>query len=92
VISGFLRDVDEICALLEYYAEFCGDVSGKPIGPTLNGQGSRLLDRLRWYRWFIPKRRYGIIIQRCVIAQKSTDLMQYIIYSASQGSSGRENI
>jgi hypothetical protein len=36
-ISGFRRDVDEICALLGYYARLT-DVSGQPIRPILKGQ------------------------------------------------------
>jgi hypothetical protein len=37
LISGFRPDVDEICALLGYYAASCGnifiDVSGQCMGP-----------------------------------------------------------
>ena len=42
VISGFRRYVDQICALLGYYAaqngKFPTDVLGQPIGPILKGQ------------------------------------------------------
>ena len=42
MISGFHRDVDEICALLGCYAacsgQFLTDVSGQPVGPIFKGQ------------------------------------------------------
>jgi hypothetical protein len=38
VISGFRRDVDEICALLGYYARY---VSGQCIGPIFTDQESK---------------------------------------------------
>jgi hypothetical protein len=38
VISGFRRDLDDICALLRYYVALNTDVSGQPIGPIFKGQ------------------------------------------------------
>jgi hypothetical protein len=43
-ISDIRREVDEICALLGYYAAYSGnfltDVSGQPSGPIVKGQGA----------------------------------------------------
>jgi hypothetical protein len=46
MISGFRRDVDEICALLGYYAASCGntDVSVQRVGPIFTGQESTRTD------------------------------------------------
>jgi len=42
MISGFRRDVNEICCLLRFYAALNGrsvsGVSGQPIAPILTGQ------------------------------------------------------
>jgi len=43
VILGFHHEVDEICALLRYYAVYDGnytDVLGQPTGPIFKGQTS----------------------------------------------------
>ena len=49
-ISDFRRDVDELCAVLGYYAAFSGnpstDVSGQLIGLIFNGQYFFLLGLL----------------------------------------------
>jgi hypothetical protein len=49
-MSGFRRDVDEICALLGYYVASCDkmftDVSEQRIGPIFTGQdGTDTLSR-----------------------------------------------
>jgi hypothetical protein len=64
VISGFRREIDEICPLLGYnvaygvipYTTFRDDLSG----PIFNGQQ-------------VPKRRLGIITIHCVKSQKRAD-------------------
>jgi hypothetical protein len=86
LISGFRRDVDEICALLRYYATSCGNCL-----PTFRDNGSvpssgvkksylqdsrrpRLPDPWRWDRYFVPKRQQTITTRSRVISQKSADL------------------
>jgi hypothetical protein len=68
VISGFLRNVDEICALLGYYAA----LSGSSV-PTFRYNLTVPYSRVRWNRWVVPKRRYRTTTQRCIITQKSAD-------------------
>ena len=85
VISGFSRDADKICALLQYYAAFSG-CSVPTFQDNLSVPSSRvnkskikgfllwLFDRWRWDRQVFPKRRYRPTTQRWVIPQKSADL------------------
>ena len=71
--SGILRSVEW---------QFCTDVSRQPIGPIFKGQDVQeesfilgLLQPWSWNRLGVPSRRYRIITLRCVISQKSADLI-----------------
>jgi hypothetical protein len=63
VISGFRRDVDEICNLLGYYAAQSGSYLPK-----------FRVNLWRWDRYVVPKRRKRITTRRCIISQKSPHL------------------
>jgi hypothetical protein len=78
--------VTEICALLGCYAA----LSGNPLPTfrynhsafkgqevlTLEDETERsFIDTRRWDREVVPKRRYKTTTQRCVISQKSADLI-----------------
>jgi hypothetical protein len=76
VIPGFRRDLDELCALLWCYAVF----SGSSV-PTFRDKLSVLSSKVKKSRplkmgQIVSKRRYRTTIQRCVIPQKSTDLIE----------------
>jgi hypothetical protein len=43
------------------------------------GSSRGLLNPWRWGRYVVPKRRWRITIRRCVISQKSTDLIHKIL-------------
>ena len=46
MILGFRREVNEKCALLDYYAASgFFDVSGQPIGPVFKGKNPRRYDQ-----------------------------------------------
>jgi len=62
VISGFRHQVDEICALLEYYA-----AQSRNAIPTFWESLSVPSSRVK-------KRRYGITTLQSVISQKRADL------------------
>ena len=72
MISVFRHDVDVICAVLGYYVALNGSsvatFRDNVSGPVLNGQEVQEVGKV------VPKRRYRITTQRCVISQKSGDL------------------
>jgi hypothetical protein len=82
VISGFRRDVDEICALLGCYAALSGS-SVPTFRNNLSISSSRvwkskmdylaLLEPWRWDQQVAPKRRYRTTAESCVISQKMAD-------------------
>ena len=79
VISGFLREVDEISSLLGYHATYIGNFV-PTFRDSISGQRSRILefsDPLRWDQYVVPKFRYGITNTRCVISQKSAHLLYF---------------
>ena len=79
VISGFRHDVDEIRALLGYSRALNGNsvptFQDKLTVPSRVKKYKKngLLDLWRWGRYVVPKRRYGIAIQRCVKSYKGAD-------------------
>jgi hypothetical protein len=96
VTSSFRCDADEICALLGYTQRRVV-ILYRRFGTTHRSllQGSRsprllvFLDSWRWNRSVVPKRRYSITTLRCVIYQKSADLMQVSFsYSRQEGKYG----
>jgi len=62
IISGFRREVDEICALLGYYAAHGGN-SLPTFQDNLSAPSTR-----------VKNSRPGITTKRCVIPQKTADL------------------
>jgi hypothetical protein len=70
VISGFRRDVDEICALLGYYTAS----NGNPLPTFRDKIFLGLFDPGIWDRYAVSKRRQRFSSRRCVIPQKGADL------------------
>jgi hypothetical protein len=86
LISGFRRDVDEICALLRYYAVSCGNCL-----PTFRDNVSVPSS------WVESPRRKKLGPIRClktsvnttrrhVISQKSADLSLYLVSNSAKSS------
>ena len=87
MISGFRRDLDEICALRGYYASLSAisvltlrdDISVRLSMVKKSRSLLGFLDPWRWDRYVVPKRRYRNTTQRCVMSQKGADLTTCIL-------------
>jgi hypothetical protein len=73
VVSGFRRELDQICSLLRYYTAYSGN-SLQTYWDNLFVPYSKVQTVGRWDPQVFPKRRQGITTICCVIPQKSAHL------------------